>query len=240
MNIAELITHLAQPQFFYVLLSLFIYTLGGQLQKKTGWFIFNPLLFASVVIMIILMVFDIPYEDYAAGGQYISIFLNLATVSLAILLEKNWKYLKMDMLAIITGVSIGVILNAIILVVLSSILGLDAEMTITLMPKSITTAIAQPMSISMGGIGSLTVGFAIISCLIGNVFGPGVLKALKIDNPIAQGAALGGSSAAMGVAASLNMGSLQGSIGSTGLVLAGVISVPVLPIVWNLLSPLLF
>lgn len=230
---------LGQPQFFYLLLTLGIYTVSGLLQNKTGWFIFNPLLFTSVVMILILLIFDIDYEVYNEAGQYLSILINLATVSLAILLEKNYVFLKENAVAILTGVLAGVLVHAIVVVVMSALI-LNPKWAATLLPKSITTAIAAPVSASMGGEAQLTIGFAVISCLLGSIIGPPLLRAMNISNPIAQGNALGGSSAAMGTAEAIKMGSLQGSIAGTALVISGLMTVFVAPLVFNLLGAIMF
>ncbi len=234
-----IIDFLGQPEFVYLLLTLGIYGLAGVLQQKTGWFIFNPLLFTSIVIILILLIFDIDYEVYNEGGQYLSVLINLATVSLAILLEKNYIFLKENAVAILSGILAGVLVHAIVVVAMSAFI-LNPRWAATLIPKSITTAIAAPVSASLGGEAQLTVGFAVISCLFGSIAGPPLLRAMNIDNPIAQGNALGGSSAAMGTAEAIKMGSLQGSIAGTALVISGIVTVFIAPLVFNTLGALMF
>lgn len=234
-----IINLLGQPEFFYLLLTIGIYAVSGVLQGKTGWFIFNPLLFTSLVIMLLLLIFNIDYEVYNEAGQYLSILINLATVSLAILLEKNYVFLKENAVAILTGVLAGVFVHAIVVVAMSALI-LNPRWAATLIPKSITTAIAAPVSASLGEEAQLTIGFAVISCLLGSIIGPPLLRVMNITNPIAQGNALGGSSAAMGTAEAIKMGSLQGSIAGTALVISGIVTVFIAPLVFNLLGAWVF
>lgn len=236
-----LVEFVSEIPLFYAFLTVAIYVLSGWLQRKTGWVIFNPLLFTTLILIILLTVLDVPYETYSeGGGQYISIFVSLATVSLGVLLKKNFGYLKRNAAAILTGVTMGVLVNAILVVGLGVLMGLDQEMLATLLPKSVTAAIAQPLSESIGGIPSLTVGVVVLTGILGNAFGVSFLKAINIYNPIAQGAALGGTSHAMGTAAAVKEGELQGGIGATAIVLSGLITSLVAPLALQLASSLFF
>lgn len=236
----EVIEVLSNIPLFFTLLTIGIYLLFNVLQGKTGFILFNPLLATTVVLIILLLVFNIPYETYQTGGGYLSILVTPATVALAILLEKNWKYFKSNLAAILTGAFVGVLTNAVLVVLIGVLLGLDQTMIATILPKSITTAIAQPISESLGGIPALTVGIVVLTGLLGNAFGVPLLKALKITDPIAQGNALGGTSHAIGTSRAIELGDLQGGIGGSSIVISGLITVFVAPIAYNLAVSLFF
>src|SRR5699024_12114548 len=104
--------------------------------------LFTPLVFAIIMVIIILLVTDTPVETYNAGGQFIGLFVTPATVALAIKLEKNFVYLKQYYPAILTGIFSGVILHTIMIYIFGFIFQFDTQMAATLVPKSITTAIA--------------------------------------------------------------------------------------------------
>lgn len=189
----------------------------------------NPLLLAIVIIIIILLIFDIPYESYSLGGQYISIFVTPATVALAIKLEKNFDYLKLYYPAILTGIIGGVIVHTLLVFAFGLLFNYDASMVATLFPKSITTAIAVGVSESLGGIVSLTVALVVFTGVIGSVIGESVLKLFKVENPVAQGVALGMSSHAMGTSKAIQMGDVQGAMSGLSIVVTGIVTVILAP-----------
>lgn len=234
------IDFISEIPLFFAFITVAIFILTGWLQGKTGWVIFNPLLATTLILILLLLLLDIPYEVYNQGGQYISIFVSLATVSLAVLLKKNFGYLKQNAAAILTGVTMGVLTNAILVIGLGLLMGLNEEMLATLLPKSVTAAIAEPLSTTIGGIPSLTVGVVVLTGILGNAFGVPFLKAINISDPIAQGAALGGTSHAMGTAAAVKEGELQGGIGATAIVLSGLITSVVVPFFLQFTSSLFF
>lgn len=235
-----IIDFISEMPLFFTFVTVAIFVLSGWLQNKTGWFIFNPLLFTTLILIVLLLALDIPYEVYNQGGQYISIFVSLATVSLAVLLKKNFEYLKTNAAAIVTGVTMGVLANAILVIGLGVLMGLDQEMLATLLPKSVTAAIAEPLSTTIGGIPSLTVGVVVLTGILGNVLGVPFLKAINITDPIAQGAALGGTSHAMGTAAAVKEGDLQGGVGGSAIVLSGLITSVVVPFALQIASSWFF
>ncbi|MDN6196061.1 MAG: LrgB family protein, partial [Atopostipes suicloacalis] len=130
----------------------------------------------------------------------------------------------------------GVLLHTIIIIALSLILKLDAEMIGTLIPKSITTAIAISVSDSLGGIVSLTVALVIVTGIIGTVLAPLVFKLAKIEHPIAQGVALGSSAHALGTTKAIELGEIQGAMSSLSLVVTGIVTVIFIPLVEFLLN----
>lgn len=239
-NMQAAIDLVSQFPLFFTFITIAIFLLAGKLQEKTGFILFNPLLFTTIAILLLLLLFNIPYESYQAGGSYISVFINLATVSLAVLLEKNWDLFKANITAILTGAFIGVLTNAVLVVLIGVLSGLDQSMLATLLPKSITTPIAQAISESLGGFSGLTVGIVVLTGILGNAFGVPFLKAIKVTDPIAQGNALGGTSHAMGTASAIELGDLQGGIGGASIVISGLITVLVAPIAYNIATSLFF
>lgn len=196
----------------------------------------NPLLLAIVIIILLLMTFDIPYKDYQIGGSYISFFVAPATVALAIKLEKNFYYFKRFYKAIITGILLGSLAHTAMIFIFAFIFKFDAAMIATLYPKSITTAIAVGVSESLGGIVSLTVALVVFTGVVGTVIGEPILKLFKVNDPVAQGVALGMSSHAMGTAKAIQMGEVQGAMSGLSIVVTGITVVVLAPFVGPLIS----
>ena len=215
----------------WITLTVGLYLLAARLKAK--WPknpLFTPLVFAIIMVILILLVTGTPLETYNAGGQFIGLFVTPATVALAIKLEKNFVYLKQYYSAILTGIFSGVILHTIMIYIFGFIFQFDTQMAATLVPKSITTAIAVGVSESLGGIVSLTVAVVVFTGVIGAVIGPTVFKLFKIDDPVAQGVALGSSSHAMGTTKAIEMGDVQGAMSGLSIVVTGIVVVILVPL----------
>lgn len=215
----------------WISLTIGLYLLAAKLKEK--WPknpLFTPLVFAIIMVIIILLVTGTPLETYNSGGQFIGLFVTPATVALAIKLEKNFVYLKQYYSAILTGIFSGVILHTIMIYLFGFIFRFDTKMVATLIPKSITTAIAVGVSESLGGIVSLTVAVVVFTGVIGAVVGPTVFKLFKIDDPVAQGVALGSSSHAMGTTKAIEMGDVQGAMSGLSIVVTGIVVVILAPL----------
>ena len=216
----------------WISLTVGLYLLAARLKAK--WpknLLFTPLVFAIIMVIIILLVTGTPLETYNSGGQFIGLFVTPATVALAIKLEKNFVYLKQYYSAILTGIFSGVILHTIMIYIFGFIFQFDTQMAATLVPKSITTAIAVGVSESLGGIVSLTVAVVVFTGVIGAVVGPTVFKLFKIDDPVAQGVALGSSSHAMGTTKAIEMGDVQGAMSGLSIVVTGIVVVILAPLI---------
>ncbi|MCC5894127.1 MAG: LrgB family protein [Alkalibacterium sp.] len=224
-----MIRELTTSPFFGIVLSVALYLLGQKLHKKWPIPIFTPLVFAIVMTIVLLLLMDITYETYFIGGQYINIWVTPATVALAIKLKKNIDHLRANVVAILSGIGIGVVFHTLLIVGLSLIFQFNEELAATLFPKSVTTAIALGVSESLGGIASLTVAVVVFTGVLGAVVGPSIFKWLNISDPVAQGVAMGSGSHAMGTTKAIEMGDVQGAMSGLSIVLTGIAVVILAP-----------
>ncbi len=211
--------------FFGVLVSIAAYELGVFLKKKFKLGIFNPLLIAIVVVMVVLVVFHVDYESYNAGAQYISYLLTPATVCLAIPLYDQIQKLKQNFAAIICGIAAGVLTSLTIVLVLAWLFGLEHAQYVTLLPKSITTAIGMGLSEELGGIVTITVAVIIVTGVLGNIFAELICRLFRIEDPIAKGIAIGTASHAIGTTKALEIGETEGAMSSLSIVVSGLLTV---------------
>lgn len=211
--------------FFGVLVSLLGYELGIFLKKKTGLSVMNPLLISIVFVIAVLFLFHVDYEVYNEGGQYLSYLLTPATVCLAVPLYKQIHLLKKYGTAIGLSVLTGTLTSLAGVLALSILFGLEHSMYVTLLPKSITTAIGMGMSEELDGIVNITVAVIVVTGVLGNVIGEGVLKLFHIENKLARGLALGTSAHAIGTSKAMEMGEIEGAMSSLAIVTAGLLTV---------------
>ncbi|MGD9569645.1 MAG: LrgB family protein [Sedimentibacter sp.] len=221
--------------YFGVGISLAAYIIGIQLKKKLKWSVLNPLLVSIVLVIVFLVIFDIDYDSYNQGGKYLSYFLTPATVCLAIPLYQQLNILKKNFKAIMIGIMTGVLTSLVSILILSAIFNLSPEMYVTLLPKSITTAIGIAVAEELGGISTITVAAIVLTGILGNVIGEGVCKLFKIKNPISVGLSLGTASHAIGTTKALELGEVQGAMSSLSIAISGLVTVILAPIFANFL-----
>ena len=206
------------PYFFFV-----------YIKKKLKWSFVNPLLFAIAVDMAVLLSFNIDTKTYQSGAKYVTMLLTPATIALAFPLYEELKTIEKDIVPIALSIVFGVFSSLLTVFVIYKIFLLEKVHFITLMPKSITTAIGIDVSRSMGGIVSITVFTIIFTGIFGAMVSDAVFKLMKIKSDIAKGVALGSASHAIGTAKANNMNELCGAASSMSLVISGILSVLILP-----------
>ena len=216
---------LVHSVFFGAAVSLVGYEVGLLLKRKFKMAIFNPLLIAILCVMAILTVGDISYDDYNQGAQYLSYLLTPATVCLAVPLYQQLNLLKKNLKAVAAGILSGVLTSILSVLGLSYLFGLSHDMYVTLLPKSITTAIGMGISEELGGIVTITVAAIIITGIIGNMFGDVICRLCGIRHPIATGLAIGTATHAMGTAKAMEIGEIEGAMSSLSIAVAGLITV---------------
>lgn len=208
-----------------VALSLISYLIGMLLKKKFKLGIFNPLLIAIVVSIIVLLIGKVDYKVYNQGAKYLSWLLTPATVCLAIPLYEQWGLLKKNFKAVLLGLIAGVVASLGTVYVLSLIMGLSHKDYVTLLPKSITTAIGMGVSEELGGYVTITVAVIIVTGVLGNMIGELVCKIFRITEPISKGLAFGSAAHAIGTAKAIEIGEVEGAMSSLAIAVSGILTV---------------
>lgn len=211
--------------FFGVFISIVTYEIGALVKKKWNVAIFNPLLISIALIMIFLLVFDVEYETYEYGAKYLSYFLTPATVALAVPLYEQLEPLKKNWKAIMAGILAGALTSAVCVLVMSILFRLTHEQYVTLLPKSITTAIGMGLSEELGGIVAITVAVIVVTGIVGNMFAEGICRLFRITDPVAKGIGIGSASHAMGTAKAMEMGEIEGAMSSLSIAVSGLLTV---------------
>lgn len=216
---------LSQSVFFGIVLTLLTYEIGLVIKKKVKLAAANPLLISVILSVAFLLIFRIDYNSYAKGAKYISMLLTPATVCLAVPLYKQLNLLKKYPKAIFGGIIAGVITAMVSIFVLSLVFKLNHEQYVTLLPKSITTAIGMGISEKMGGIVTITVVVIVVTGILGNILAEAVCKIFKIEEPIAKGLAIGTSAHALGTSKAMELGEVEGAMSSLSIVVTGILTV---------------
>lgn len=220
-----MIEFLENSLFFGAFVSLAAYEAGLLLKKKFRLAILNPLLIAIVCVMGFLSVANVAYDTYNEGAKYLSYLLTPATVALAVPLYQQLALLKKNFRAVAFGIVSGVLASLVSVLLLSILFRLSHEQYVTLLPKSITTAIGMGVSQELGGISTITVAVIIITGILGNVIAESVYRLFRIEEPVAKGLALGTSAHAIGTAKAMELGEVEGAMSSLAIAVAGLLTV---------------
>ena len=208
-----------------IVISLLAYEIGLAAQRKWKLAILNPLLISIALVIVFLVVFHVDYDSYNMSAKYLSYLLTPATVCLAIPLYLQLDLLKKNIVAIMTGVLSGVLASLGSVLAMSMVFGLNHKEYVTMLPKSITTAIGMGVSEELGGIVTITVAVIIITGVLGNMIAEVVYKIAKIEEPIARGLGLGTSAHAIGTAKAMELGPVEGAMSSLAIAVAGLLTV---------------
>ena len=211
--------------FFGVVVSVLAYQAGLWIKRKCKLAVFNPLLISIFLVIAVLLIFDVDYERYNEGAKYLSYLLTPATVCLAIPLYEQLEQLKKNAKAIAAGILSGVLSSLVSVLALAAAFGLSHEEYVTLLPKSITTAIGMGVSEELGGIVTITVAVIIVTGVLGNIIAELVCKIFRIHEPVAKGIAIGSASHAIGTAKAMEMGEVEGAMSSLSIAVSGLLTV---------------
>ena len=214
-----------------IIISLVVFEIGVFLLKKSkNFFLFTPLFVAMVLGVIVLKVTGISYEQYNEGGKYISFFLEPATVAFAIPLYKKRDVLKKYWFEIVLALKIGSIGSLFSVIVVGKLIHMHPAIIASILPQAATTAIAVPISESIGGVASITAFTVIFNGVLTYALGKMALRYFRIKDEIAQGLSLGAAGHALGVAVSMELGETETAMASIAVVIVGLVTVVVVPI----------
>lgn len=227
---------LVHSEIFDLALVVGTYIAATLLFKKTHLSLLHPLLTSIFVIIVILEVLDIKYESFQQGSHLIHFMLGPSVVALGYVLFEQMKYLKGNVVSILTSVFVGAIVGIISVIAIGKLMGADQSLIATLQPKSVTTPIAMGISEKNGGIPSLTAVIVVAVGIFGSIVGPAVMKVLGIESRIAKGLALGASSHGVGTAAAIQLGAVEGALSGLAIGLMGIMTAILVPVISYLLS----
>lgn len=220
---------------FPLVLTIGSYQIGLWFRKKWNHPICNPILIAVILVILFLLLTGYPVETYQAGTSAIQWLLTPATVCLALPLYEHLKVLKKKLPAILIGVLAGTVTSLGCILLMCRLFSLEPQLSVSLLPKSITTAMGIVLSQQNGGILPLTTAVIIITGILGSLTGTTMCKLLRLKDPVAQGVAFGTASHVIGTTKATELGTLQGAVSSLSLTVAGILTAILFPLACSLL-----
>ena len=219
---------LTSNSYFCVLLTLIAFSIGRFLQKKGKIAIFNPLLLGALIVIGFLLITGIPNEEYQAGCHVLNYLLTPATICLAISFYEQFSSMKKHMGAVLVGLIVGTICCLGSIYLMGILFRFDRVLTLSMLPKSITTAIGVPVSEEIGGIAAITSASIALTGVLTNMIGPSLCRIFKIRSPIAQGVGFGTAGHVIGTSKAAELSQLAGAVSSFSLTCTGIFTTVVL------------
>lgn len=213
-----------------ILLTFGMYQIGLLIQKKLKTAIANPVLISVILVLGFMALTGMGNGEYQAGMAKFSWLMTPATVCLAIPMYQHLQTLRRNLPAIITGIAVGAVSCLLMVALWAFAFHIDTRLALSLLPKSVTTAIGVPLSQMAGGLESVTTAVIILTGILANILGTALCKLFRLTDPIAQGVALGTSGHVIGTSRANEIGELTGAVSSLSLVTAGLLTAVVFPL----------
>lgn len=220
---------------FCLALTVATYQIGLWCRKKTGSTLCNPLLISILLVIGVLLLTGISPEHFQERTAGFSWLLTPATVCLALPLYRQLKLLRKNLTAILAGIIAGTLTGLISVFVMCRLMGLDRQLTVSLLPKSITTAMGIVLSEQNGGVPAITSVVIILTGILGSLCGSTVCKLLKLRDPMSQGVAFGSASHVIGTTRATELDPVAGAVSSLSLTVSGILTALLFPLLCALL-----
>lgn len=218
-------TDFLETPLFGITLTLAAYLFGLWIVQKTKISVLPPVLTATALVIAVLLIFKIDYAVYGSGAAFVQVLLVPATVCLAIPIYHKRELLKKNWLPLVVGCAVGGAVCVGSVWLLCRAFGLDDTLTLSLLPKSITTPFGIAISEGIGGIPSITVMCIIITGIFGAVAAPLLIRLFRVKDPAAIGIAIGTSSHVLGTTKALQLGEEEGAMSGLAISITGIVTV---------------
>ncbi|WKD49642.1 LrgB family protein [Microbulbifer spongiae] len=224
-------TELLHSPLFALALSLGAFLLGVTLYRYVATVLLHPIVTASLVVVAVLVILDIPYRSYQNASGLLYALLSPAVVALAVPLKQNLAVIRRAGWPLLVTIAVGAILAPVIAIAIALLLGAGETALLALSGKSITTPIALALAEKMHAALSLTAGIVVFTGIVGALAGPPLLHRLGIRDERILGVALGINAHAVGTARALEISALCGACAALAMGLCGALTAILLPLI---------
>ncbi len=225
-----ILTELLTNPYFVLPFTMGIYILAQKLYHRVHFPLFQPLILTTVILIVLLLWTDVPYEEYRKGSNLLDFLLGPSVVAVGYLLYQKSEYLKGRLVTILTSVFAGALVGVISVMLIAALLGADKVIVSSMAPKSVTTPIAMALSENSGGIPALTAVVVVIAGIFGGLVSPIVFRLLRIEDKVAKGLALGASAHGMGTLTAIQLGAVEGALGGLAIGIMGLFTSVLIPL----------
>ncbi|MDR1587046.1 MAG: LrgB family protein [Treponema sp.] len=207
-----------------ILISIASYTIGIKIRKHIASPLTTPMLIANILVILVIIYTPVTLKQYLAGGNIITMFIGPVTVILALRIYRQRSLLRANIIPILGGCTAGSAASLFSVLFLCRLFAINETLTVSMLPKSVTTAIALELSGKNGGLAGVTVSAVIITGVFSAAFSPFFVRLFRLKDPVAVGIAIGSSGHAIGTAAALELGETEGAMSGLALGITGIIT----------------
>jgi putative effector of murein hydrolase len=207
---------------FGIIITIACYSIGLLLKKYIPSPLTHPFLIASMLIILVIVCSPLTLEQYLAGGNIITMFIIPVTVILALFIYRQRVLLKENIIPILGGCIIGSAASLFSVWFLCKMFNLEQILVMSIIPKSVTSAIAMELAEKTGGLSSLAIAGVFITGMTSAAFAPFFIKVFKLKDKVAAGVAIGTSGHAIGTAAAIELGEVQGAMSGLSIGISGI------------------
>lgn len=233
-NLRDVWVYLSENPLLHLTMTLAAYLFGHAVYRWRGFNpLFNPVLFAVTLIVIILLVTKTSYQTYFQGAQFVHFLLGPATVALAVPLYNQIERVRRSVVPILLSILAGSLTASISAIGIVWALGGSRESLLSIGPKSVTTPVAMGIAQELGGLPSLTAALVILTGIAGAMLGPALMNRLGIKDWAARGLAMGVASHGIGTARALQVNEAAGAFSGLAMGLNALATAILLPALWH-------
>ena len=215
---------------FWLALTLLAYLGSRWLYRRSGRYLLSPLILVPVVLLAVAVPLHTGYAEYARNTHWLMSVLGPVTVAFAVPIWQQRRLLARHWPALLLGMLAGSVASIATSFGLAKALALDSSVTMSLVPRSITTPFAMPLAQDLGGVPELTAVFVMFTGVFGAMLGGILLKWLPLRSALARGALFGVGAYGAGVSRAHEVGGEEGSVAGLVMVLTGLLNLFAAPL----------
>lgn len=222
--------------FISIFLTVVFYFIFLRIYGIKRHILLHPNIAASIVLVVLLYVFDVSFEVYNTGGEYITSFLGVCIVVLAVPMYQQLRVLKDNLWLIVCSSLVSIYCSFFSMLLFAKVFSVPGTFVFSLIPKSITSPMAIEASRITGGSESVAILGVLVSGILGAIIGRFILDLIRVKDPIVRGCAFGMSSHVMGTTQALEEGEVTGSFSAVSIPVTGVLTIINLPLFAKIVS----
>lgn len=220
---------------FWSAATILLYLAAKRVYRRFPMWWLTPLAVTPLLLMALLIGMNENYRSYFGATHWLVALLGPATVAFAIPIYQQRATIRRYWPVLLVGVVMGSSSAMLSAWGLAHLLGLNDAISLSLMPRSMSTPFAMTVSGDIGGTPDLTAIFVVITGIFGAALGELMLNWLPLRSTLARGALFGMGAHGAGVAKAHQIGREEGSIAGLVMVLVGLVNVLAAPFIAHLL-----
>ncbi|ABZ75519.1 LrgB family protein [Shewanella halifaxensis HAW-EB4] len=207
---------------FCLVLTLVGYYASKALYRRQRKVWFAPIIVAPVLILLVVINLNITVTDYFTYTHWLAAMLTPATIAFAVPIYRERQLIKQYPLTLTLGVITGLLLGVTSSWGLAHLTNMPAQISHSLMVRSVSTPFAIEATGAFGGVPELTAMLVLLTGIMGMLICEPLFKVAKIRSSVAKGVALGASAHGAGAAKASEIGRQEGVIASLTMIFTGI------------------